>query len=187
MPFRAQLEGCTCLTPIPSSTQGIRSEINSRNPSILPLKHHQKPCRTLYKVQQLGLTTSKSSSGGHVPLGAAASRPPGGGHVPLGAKRLKHANTIATAWRDNPPPPNAHAPEPYRGYRYRLAIYISSPGASRHVDSLFRRYRLAGVAMPPGAVPEPSQILFSLISHNPTQLLRLNSCISTPPRVHFFQ
>ncbi|QCD82643.1 hypothetical protein DEO72_LG2g2984 [Vigna unguiculata] len=51
MPFRAQLEECTCLTPIPSSTQGICSELNSRNPTILPLRHHQKPCRSPYKVQ----------------------------------------------------------------------------------------------------------------------------------------
>ncbi|QCD93004.1 hypothetical protein DEO72_LG5g1074 [Vigna unguiculata] len=52
---RAQLEGChsklnsrnvTCLTPIPSSTQGICSELNSRNPTIPPLKYHQKPCRS---------------------------------------------------------------------------------------------------------------------------------------------
>jgi len=40
MPFRAQLEECTCLTPISSSTQGIRSELNSKNPAILPLRHH---------------------------------------------------------------------------------------------------------------------------------------------------
>ncbi|QCD78469.1 hypothetical protein DEO72_LG1g2102 [Vigna unguiculata] len=42
LPSRAQLEGChfelnswnaTCLTPIPSSTQGMRSELNSRNTS----------------------------------------------------------------------------------------------------------------------------------------------------------
>ncbi|QCE15220.1 hypothetical protein DEO72_LG11g2229 [Vigna unguiculata] len=54
-PSRAQLEGChsdlnwrnvTCLTPIPSSTQGIRFELNLRNPAISPLKHHQKPCRS---------------------------------------------------------------------------------------------------------------------------------------------
>jgi len=81
-----------CLTPIPSSTQGIRSELNSRNPTILPLKHHQKLCRTPYKVQQLGLTATKSPSGGHLPLGATASRPPGGGHVPPGAKRQAPQN-----------------------------------------------------------------------------------------------
>jgi len=33
MLFRAQLEECHVLTPIPSSTQGIRSELNSRNTS----------------------------------------------------------------------------------------------------------------------------------------------------------
>jgi len=70
MPFRAQLEECTCLTLIPSSTQGIRSELNSGNPAILPLKNHQKPCRTPYKVQKPGLTTTKLPSEGYVPLGA---------------------------------------------------------------------------------------------------------------------
>jgi len=46
MPFRAQLEECYVLNPILSSTQGIRSELNSRNPAILPLKHHQKSRRS---------------------------------------------------------------------------------------------------------------------------------------------
>ncbi|QCE10496.1 hypothetical protein DEO72_LG10g1726 [Vigna unguiculata] len=55
LPSRAQLEGChsklnsrnvTCLNPISRSTQGIRSELNSRNLAILPLKHHQKSCRS---------------------------------------------------------------------------------------------------------------------------------------------
>ena len=36
----------TCLTPISSSTQGICSELKSRNPTIPPLKYHQKPCRS---------------------------------------------------------------------------------------------------------------------------------------------
>ena len=62
MPFRAQLKECTCLTPIPSSTQGICSKLNSRNPAILPLRHHQKPGRSPYKVQCLGLTAAKSPS-----------------------------------------------------------------------------------------------------------------------------
>jgi len=59
----------TCLTPILTATQGICSELNSRNPAILPLRHHQKPCISPYKVQYLGLTTAKSPSRGHVPLG----------------------------------------------------------------------------------------------------------------------
>jgi len=69
---RVQLEGChselnsrnaTCWTPIPSSTQGIHSELNSKNPTILPLKHHQKPCRSRLQNQQLGLTAAKSPRG----------------------------------------------------------------------------------------------------------------------------
>ncbi|QCD96619.1 hypothetical protein DEO72_LG6g1326 [Vigna unguiculata] len=46
MPFRAQLEECYVLNPYLDSTQGIHSELNSRNPAILPLKHHQKSRRS---------------------------------------------------------------------------------------------------------------------------------------------
>jgi len=105
-------------------------ELNSRNPTILPLKHHQKPCRTPYKVQQLGLTTAKSPSGGHVPLGATASRPPGGGHVPPGAKRLK----IDFKFCIN-----------------RLAKTPTSPGGRDPISLLLVLYRLAGPPSPPGA------------------------------------
>jgi len=59
------------------------------------LKHPKILVDHAYKVQQLGLTTVKPPSGGHVPLGATASKSPGGGHVPLGAKRLKTINS----WR----------------------------------------------------------------------------------------
>ena len=60
-------QGMYVLNPIPRSTQRICSELNSTNVTILPLRHHQKPCRSPYKVQYLGLTEAKSPSGGHVP------------------------------------------------------------------------------------------------------------------------
>ncbi|QCD99606.1 hypothetical protein DEO72_LG7g890 [Vigna unguiculata] len=147
MLFRAQLEECTCLTPIPSSTQGICFELNSRNPAILPLKHHQKPCRTPYKVHQLGLTAAKSPSGGHVPLGATASRPPGGGHVPPGAERLVN-NKV---WNYRPAGPYI----PPGGYCIQQSMALPlppgetsyPPGATNSSTPLFHCYRLA--ASPP--------------------------------------
>jgi len=153
MPFRAQLEECTCLTPIPSSTQGIRSELNSRNPAILPLKHHQKPCRTPYKVQQLRLIAAKSPNRGHVPLGATASRPPGGEHVLPGAKRLKIHKIL-------PPPPGGSLFAARQTLIHMSRIFSLSlggnclpPGASHTMIPLFPHYRLAGAIPPPGATP----------------------------------
>jgi len=153
MPFRAQLEECTCLTPIPSSTQGIRPELNSRNPTILPLKHHQKPCRTPYKVQQLGLTAAKSPSGGHIPLGATTSRPPGGGHVPPGAKHLKNHQILPPPPRRTPFVARRTLIQMSRIFSLSLGGNFLPPGASCTMIPLFPHYRLAGAIPPPGAAP----------------------------------
>jgi len=131
MSFRAQLEECTCLTPIPSSTQGIRSELNSRNPTILPLRHHQKPCRSPYKVQSLGLAAYKPPSGGRVPLDATASRPPGRGHVPLGAKRLKTHKTCNYRRAGQSTPLGGRYSRSHCLHRYRLAGPPPLPGATK--------------------------------------------------------
>jgi len=141
-----------CLTPIPISTQGIRSELNSRNPAILPLKHHQKPFRTPYKVQQLGHTTAKSPSGGHVPLGATTSRPPGGGHVPPGAKRLKNHKTCNHRLAGLSTPPGGRCSKRHCLCRYRLAGPPRPPGASCTINPLSSRCRLADPALLPGAI-----------------------------------
>jgi len=79
MPFRAQLEECTYLTHIPSSTQGIRSELNSRYVPSSTQGTQQSYLWVItkslvdhaYKVQPLGLTAAKLPSGVHVPLGAS--------------------------------------------------------------------------------------------------------------------
>jgi len=116
MPFRAQLEECTCLTSIPSSNQGIRSELNSRNPAILPLRHHQKPCRSPYKVQYLGLTAAKSPSGGHVPLGAIR---------------------FQTTWQGTRIA-RRQAPQTRKHSSHRLAGQPPPPGAQRSRTPLFQ-------------------------------------------------
>jgi len=152
MPFRAQLEECTCLTPIPSSTQGIRSELNSRNPAILPLKHHQKPCRTPYKVQQLGIIAAKSPSGGHVPLGAKASRLPDGGHVPLGAKRLKAHKVYNHRLAGQSTPPSGRCSKNRCSCRRRLAEPILPSGATQSRTPLDPCHRLAIPISQPGAM-----------------------------------
>jgi len=86
------------------------------------LKHHQKPCRShLKKIQQLGLTPTKSPSGGHVPLGATASRPLGGGHVPPGAKRLRTLKHSGHRPAEPPAPPGAKAPGTHYFFLYCLA------------------------------------------------------------------
>jgi len=152
MLFRAQLEECTCLTHIPSSTQGICFELNSRNPAILPLKHHQKPCRTPYKVHQLGLTAAKSPSGGHVPLGATASRPPGEGHVPPGAERL--VNNKVWNYRPAGPyiPPGGYCIQQSMALPLPPSETSYPPGATNSSTPLFHCYRLAASPPPPGAV-----------------------------------
>ena len=79
-----------CLTLIPSSTQGIRSELNSRNPTIFPLKHLQKALQ----ITPADPNNQDSQQPNHLAGDTyrqvqSASRPPGRGHVPQGTKRLK--------------------------------------------------------------------------------------------------
>ncbi|QCE04444.1 hypothetical protein DEO72_LG8g2480 [Vigna unguiculata] len=65
MLFRATTQGIShALTPILSH--------NSRNPTISPLKHHEKPCRSHIQVQQTNIAAIKFPGGGHVPQGAAS-------------------------------------------------------------------------------------------------------------------
>jgi len=138
MPFRAQLEECTCLTPISSSTQGIRSELNSRNPVILPLRLHQKPCRSPYKLQYLGLTAAKSPSGGHVPLGAIR---------------------FQTAWRGTRTAKRQTPQNNYTIYNNRLAKSSPSPGGRCFRDHCSRRYRLAEPPPPLGATESRTPLI----------------------------
>ena len=102
-PSRAQLEGChsepnsrnaTCLTPIPSSTQGT---LASR-----PLKYPKSLVDHACRTSNQRLLQQKLPGGGHVPPGAAASRLPGGGRVPPGAKRFRNPNAADTVWRNHP-------------------------------------------------------------------------------------
>ena len=120
----------TCLTPIPShhSRDTFRARTQG-TPATSPLKHYQKPCRTPYEVQQLGLTAAKLPSGEHVPLGATASRSPGGGHVPPGTKRLIN----------------------HKVCNYRLARPFPSPGGRCSRDHEFSPPSPGGIPLPPGA------------------------------------
>ena len=123
------MRNATCLTPIPSSTQGIRSELNSRNPTIPPLKHHQKSCRSHLQLQQLGLTAAKSPSGRHVPLGATS---------------------FQTAWRGTRTA-RRQAPKNPKFYNHRSMGQSTPPGRHAPGGYYFCRYRLAGTSPPPGA------------------------------------
>ncbi|QCD81436.1 hypothetical protein DEO72_LG2g1762 [Vigna unguiculata] len=76
----------------PRSTQGFlvfipHPELNLRD--AIPSSTRGMYVLNPYPELNSRLTTAKSPSGGHVPLGATTSRPPGGGHVPPSAKRIK--------------------------------------------------------------------------------------------------
>ena len=140
-----------CLTLIPSSTQGIRSEVNSRNPTILPLKHLQKALQiTPADPNNQDSQQPNNLAGDTYRQAQSASRSPGGGHVPQGTKRLKKIPILQIPPAGLPLPPGARvsgvtvvADIAWRklsivrclksnhplDQRYRLTVHTSSPGA----------------------------------------------------------
>ena len=75
MPFRTTTQGIPrALTPImsPNSRDTFRA-ITQGTPTIPPLKHHQKPCRSQLQNQQPKVAAAKSLGGEHIPPGAVSS------------------------------------------------------------------------------------------------------------------
>ncbi|QCE09780.1 hypothetical protein DEO72_LG10g1003 [Vigna unguiculata] len=169
----------TCLTPIPShNSRDTFRATTQGTPATSPLKHYQKPCRTPYEVQQLGLTASKPPSGGHVPLGATTSRPPGGGHVPPGAKRLNPQSlqpppggTVYTARRALFQEPLFVSPPP--GGAYPTARRCISTSAL-HLSSLSRVFM---ITLPPSNKTSQGPMLSS-----PNYKTHTKTSVSVMPR-----
>jgi len=117
------------------------------------LKHHQKSCRSHLQLQQLGLTTTKSPSGGHVPLGATSFQTAWRGtrtarrQAPNNHKFCNHRPTGQST------PPGGRAPGGYYFHYYRLARTSPPPGATKSRTPLLPCYRLTGVTSPLGATP----------------------------------
>ncbi|QCE03630.1 hypothetical protein DEO72_LG8g1655 [Vigna unguiculata] len=125
----------TCLTPIPShnSRDAILSH-NSRNTTCLtPIPSHNSRDTS---INRLAGDTCRQA--------LPAPRPPGGCRVPPGAQRLKLYRLISYRLAVQPPTARRHHFIPYHCSHYRLAGYLSPPGASYYSDPLYRCYRFAG-------------------------------------------